>query len=307
MSICSETELENSNGVATHDAVAPTTLAKEERLRSLFKNLESVIVAYSGGVDSSYVAYVASSVLGDRAICVTGQSPSLAQHMRGEIDSVVAKFGFAHQVIHTEELNDPNYQKNNPDRCFFCKDELYKKLEGLADRRDIEVIVDGSTTDDLNDYRPGRKAAGQHSVRSPLIEVGLSKQEVRELSRRAGLPTWDKPASPCLSSRIAYGTTVTIERLNRIDRGEEILRELGFREFRVRNHDTLVRLEISPSEIDRALTREIVDELARRFRELGFKYVTLDLQGFRSGSMNETLPQSVSVEDKQQRTLRVIH
>lgn len=309
MSICSEAELENSNGVATHDdsKVAPTTLAKEEQLRSLFKNLESVVVAYSGGVDSSYVAYIANAELGSRALCVTGESASLPQYLRGEIGNVVAKFGFAHQVIQTDELNDPNYQKNNPDRCFFCKDELYNKLESLAVERDIGVIVDGSTTDDLNDYRPGRKAAGQHAVRSPLIEVGLSKQEVRDLSRRVGLPTWDKPASPCLSSRIAYGTTVTIERLDRIDRGEEILRELGFKEFRVRNHDTLVRLEISPAELDRVLKRDLVDLLANRFRELGFKYVTLDLMGFRSGSMNETLPESLSVEDKPGRTLKVIH
>jgi len=240
-------------------------------------------------------------------LCVTGESASLPQYLRGEIGNVVAKFGFAHQVIQTDELNDPNYQKNNPDRCFFCKDELYNKLEALAVQRDIGVIVDGSTTDDLNDYRPGRRAAGQHAVRSPLIEVGLSKQEVRDLSRRAGLPTWDKPASPCLSSRIAYGTTVTIERLDRIDRGEEILRELGFKEFRVRNHDTLVRLEISPAEFDRVLKRDLVDLLAKRFRELGFKYVTLDLLGFRSGSMNETLPESLSVEDKPGRTLKVIH
>jgi uncharacterized protein len=167
---------------------------------------------------------------------------------------------------------------------------LYGKLEAIAASRGIECIVDGSTTDDLGDYRPGRKAATQHAVRSPLIEVGMSKNEVRELSRRAGLPTWDKPASPCLSSRIAYGTAVTIERLSKVDRGEEILREFGFKEFRVRHHDTLVRLEIAPAELDRALDKEVIQQLAKRFRELGFKYVTLDLEGFRSGSMNEVLP-----------------
>ena len=164
-----------------------------------------------------------------------------------------------------------------------------RAVMGAAKRRGIENIVDGSTVDDLGDYRPGRRAASQHAVRSPLIEAGLTKSEVRELSRRATLPTWDKPASPCLSSRIAYGTTVTIERLSKVDRGEEILREFGFREFRVRHHDQLVRIEIAPAEMDRVLRKELIDDLARRFRELGFKYVTLDLEGFRSGSMNEVI------------------
>jgi pyridinium-3,5-biscarboxylic acid mononucleotide sulfurtransferase len=264
-------------------------IAKEERLRGIFRELDSVIVAYSGGVDSSYVAYVANAELGPRAVCITGQSASLPAFQRVEIDDVVKRFGFNHEVIRTEELENDSYRANNPDRCFFCKDELYTKLESLARARGIQHIVDGSTVDDLGDYRPGRQAAAQHAVRSPLIEVGLSKSEVRELSHKATLPTWDKPASPCLSSRIAYGTTVTIERLSKVDRGEEILREFGFREFRVRHHDQLVRLEIAPAEMDRVLRKELIEELAKRFRELGFKYVTLDLQGFRSGSMNEVL------------------
>ena len=264
-------------------------IAKEERLREIFRELESVVVAYSGGVDSSYVAYIANAELGPRAVCITGQSASLPAYQRAEIDRVVEKFGFQHEVIQTEELENPGYSANNPDRCFFCKDELYTKLESVARGRGIENIVDGSTIDDLGDYRPGRRAATQHAVRSPLIEVGLSKDEVRELSRRATLPTWDKPASPCLSSRIAYGTTVTIERLSKVDRGEEILREFGFREFRVRHHDQLVRLEIAQAEMDRVMRKEVFQKLAARFRELGFKYVTLDLEGFRSGSMNEVL------------------
>src|SRR5215207_2866249 len=270
-----------------------TLIAKEERLRDIFRELDSVIVAYSGGVDSSYVAYVANAELGPRAVCITGESASLPEYQRAEIDKVVEKFGFQHEVIHTEELENPGYRANNPDRCFFCKDELYTKLESVARSRGIKNIVDGSTVDDLGDYRPGRQAASQHAVRSPLIEAGLSKSEVRELSQRATLPTWDKPASPCLSSRIAYGTTVTIERLSKIDRGEEILRQFGFREFRVRHHDQLVRLEIAPAELDRALNKEVIEQLAKRFRELGFKYVTLDLEGFRSGSMNEVLPISI--------------
>jgi len=271
-----------------------SVITKEERLRELFRTLRSVIVAYSGGVDSSYVAYVANAELGARAVCITGQSASLPSYQNDEIDRVVKNFGFNHEIISTDELDHPEYRANNGNRCYFCKDELYGKLESVARSRGIEHIVDGSTIDDLDDYRPGRQAAKQHAVRSPLIEVGLNKNEVRELSRRATLPTWDKPASPCLSSRIAHGTTVTIERLQKVDRGEEILREFGFREFRVRHHDTLVRLEISTAEMDRVLQKDVVDQLAARFRELGFKYVTLDLHGFRSGSMNEALPVNIN-------------
>ncbi len=277
-------------------AAAPVVAEKERALRVLFRTLGSVVVAYSGGVDSSYVAYIATAELGARALCITGDSPSLAAHLRTQARDIATRFAFQHEIIQTEEMNDLRYTANAGDRCYFCKTELYDKLAPLAAARGFSVVIDGSTTDDLGDYRPGRAAAQEHGVRSPLIEVGVSKAEVRELSRRAGLPTWDAPASPCLSSRLAYGTPVTIARLRTIDTGEEIMRALGFREFRVRHHDELVRLEIAPAELDRALERTVADELARRFRALGFRYVTLDLHGYRTGAMNEALKTVTSDE-----------
>ena len=280
---------EHSATDAETDAITSAADAKERALRELLRATGSLVVAYSGGVDSTYVAHIATAELGERALCVTGDSPSLAEHQRAQARDIAARFQFKHEIIQTEEMSDPRYTANAGDRCYYCKTELYDRLVPLARARELACVVDGSTMDDLGDYRPGRAAAQEHGVRSPLVEVGLSKAEVRALSRRAGLPTWDAPASPCLSSRLAYGTPVTIARLRTVEHGEEIMRALGFREFRVRHHEELVRLEVAPTELNRALDRAVVDELARRFRALGFRYVTLDLHGYRTGAMNETL------------------
>jgi pyridinium-3,5-biscarboxylic acid mononucleotide sulfurtransferase len=287
-SLSFEEELAGGEGIQ----VSPEADAKERALRGLFRAAGSALVAFSGGVDSTYVAHVANAELGGRALCVTGVSASLATDQRVEVSRLVRLLGLNHEEVGTEEMADPSYLRNASDRCYFCKSELYSKLAPLAEARGLSAVFDGSTTDDLGDYRPGRAAAGERGVRSPLIEVGMSKDEVRALSRRAGLPTWDKPASPCLSSRIAYGTPVTIGRLRTVESGERVMRGLGFREFRVRHHDELVRLEVAPAELDRALDRAVADELARAFRALGFRYVTLDLHGYRTGSMNEVLDSS---------------
>jgi uncharacterized protein len=264
-------------------------LEKEQKLESILRDLGTVLVAFSGGVDSSYLAYKAHQVLGSKALAVTGDSASVPSHQRRTALQVASQFGFPCEFINTGEVQRDEYRENPPNRCYFCKDELFTRLGALADERGFSAIVDGLNTDDLGDHRPGRIAAGEHQVRSPLVEAGLNKAEIRELSRRAGLPTADQPASACLSSRFPYGVPITEEKLRLVDKGEEALREMGFRIFRVRHHDAMVRLEFGTEDLVRALNPEVAARLTRLFKGLGYKFVTLDLEGYRTGSANEVL------------------
>jgi pyridinium-3,5-biscarboxylic acid mononucleotide sulfurtransferase len=262
---------------------------KHAALRRILEGIPSLIVAYSGGVDSAYLAHLATDVLGSRALCVTADSPSYPDRHRQLALALAARFGFHHEIIHTAELERPEYRANPANRCYYCKHELFTHLSAIARERGIAVIVDGSNADDRGDYRPGRQAAREFSVRSPLDEAGLTKSEIRELSRRAGLPTWDEPASACLSSRIPYFSEVTDEKLRTIERAEAVLRDLGFRVFRVRHHDAIARIELGRDEISRALEPEVAEAIDRELRGLGYQHVTVDLRGYRLGSLNEAL------------------
>jgi uncharacterized protein len=275
--------------IRERDDAAISASEKEQLLLAALGELPSVIVALSGGADSAYLAWAAERALGPRAISVTALSPSFSQHDREMVEGFVRSAGVHHEFIETHEMANPAYRANAADRCYFCKDELFSVLDDLARTRQIAAVAYGVNADDTLDFRPGHRAASEHQVLAPLLDAGLRKAEIRELSQRAGLPTWDRPASACLASRIPYGTEVTPERLSLVELGEAALRELGFRQFRVRLHDKLARVEIAPDEMARALDQAMATAISARLKAAGFAFVALDLEGYRQGSLNETL------------------
>ena len=262
---------------------------KQQKLFSLLAAMREVLVAYSGGTDSAYLAWAAHQVLGEHAIAITADSASLPESHKRDAEAFARECGFRHEYIETREFDNPDYTKNDPNRCFHCKDELFTCLDALANERGIAHIVYGVNVDDLGDYRPGQRAAKLHQVKAPLVDAELTKLEIRELSQLAGLSTWDRPASACLSSRIPYGTPVTPENVKTVEHGEEAIRALGFRQFRVRFHGELVRIEIAKDELASALTLSMAQAFVRIFKPLGFHYVTIDLEGYRQGSLNAVL------------------
>ena len=266
-----------------------TPVEKQELLLDRLGGLDSLLVAFSGGADSAFLAWAAHAALSHRALAVTALSPSFSTHDREQAEAFVRQVGLRHEFIETREMENSLYAANSPDRCYHCKAELFTELDNMAAARRFAAVAYGVNADDTRDFRPGHRAAAEHKVLAPLLDAGLNKVEIRELSRRAGLPTWDRPASACLASRIPYGTPVTQENLSIVEQGEAILRELGFRQFRVRYHQELARIEVAPDELPRALNPDMARVLAERFKRLGFTYVTLDLEGYRQGSLNAAL------------------
>jgi uncharacterized protein len=251
--------------------------------------LGSVLIAYSGGIDSAFLAVAATKLLGPRALCITADSPSYPDRHRNLAVGTARTFRLHHELIRTDEMSRPEYRSNPTNRCYYCKHELYTQLTAIARDRGVAAVADGSNADDRGDYRPGRQAAREFGVISPLDEAGLTKSEIRELARRAGMPTWDEPASACLSSRIPYHSEVTPEKLEMIEAAERVLRELGFRVFRVRHHETIARIELAREEMARALDPEVAASIDRQVRAVGYRHVTIDLRGYRQGSLNEGL------------------
>jgi pyridinium-3,5-biscarboxylic acid mononucleotide sulfurtransferase len=262
---------------------------KEQHLFAHLRDLRQVLIAYSGGTDSAYLAWAAKQVLGEKALAVTADSASIPTSHKRDAEQFVHDFGINHRYIETYEFDNPDYVKNDKNRCFHCKDELFRRMDVVKAETGMEHVIYGVNKDDLGDYRPGQSAAQLHQVKAPLVEADLTKAEIRELSRLAGLPTWDRPAAACLSSRIPYGTEVTPERIKTVETGEEALKRLGFQQFRVRYHGELVRIEVATDELSRALDPKMALEFTRIFKELGFLYVTLDLEGYRQGSLNAVL------------------